>query len=143
MTKDEEVKIGDVVKMQNGLFAGKTGVVVGIMKPSRCDIGDLYYEVEMDCEVPDEYKCRKALLTPNNIIGGVSASEFKVCGNHTPEKQTEGIKLDLSDTYWEKYRANLVRDLALDWEILNTDFADRIVDFATRIVENLKKQSND
>jgi len=77
------VALGDVVKILVGNFAGERGVVKGMMVIDN-DFTDPYYEVEMECEVPDEYKCRKTLLTPNNVIGGVSAYEFEVIGNRAP-----------------------------------------------------------
>lgn len=144
MIKDKEAKIGDVVKVLKGKFAGKTGIVVGISVPSRYDIGDPYYEVDMNCEVPDKYKCRKTLITPNNVIGGVSANEFEVMFKApTANKPTERIKTVLSDTYWEEYRAELVKELTLKLTDTNNiaipSTADHITDFATRIVNNLKK----
>lgn len=89
----QEVKIGDVVKVLRGQFAGETGVVVGII---ACfgDYTDPYYEVNMDCEVPDKYKCRKnTLAQPNNVIGGLSAYEFEVIGNRAPMQSNEEIKV--------------------------------------------------
>lgn len=88
----QEVKIGDVVKVLRGQFAGETGVIVGIIVCGR-DYADPYYEVDMDCEVPDECKCRKNTLAPNNVIGGLSAYEFEVIGNCTPMQSTEEIKV--------------------------------------------------
>lgn len=81
------VKIGDVVKVLRWQFAGETGVVVGII---ACigDYTDPYYEVDMDCEVPDKYKCRKNTLAPNNVIGGLTAYEFEVIGNRTHTEPT-------------------------------------------------------
>ena len=84
----QEVKIGDVVKVLRGQFAGETGVVVGII---ACigDYTDPYYEVDMECEVPDKYKCRKnTLAQPNNVIGGLSVYEFEVIGNRIPTQPT-------------------------------------------------------
>lgn len=88
----QEVKIGDVVKVLRGQFAGETGVIVGIIVCGR-DYADPYYEVDMDCEVPDKYKCRKNTLAPNNVIGGLSAYEFEVIGNRAPMQSTEEIKV--------------------------------------------------
>lgn len=87
----QEVKIGDVVKVLVGQFAGETGIIVGI---SACynDYTDPYYEVDMNCEVPEKYKCRKTLMTPNNVIGGLSAHEFEVIGNRAPKQPSMEIK---------------------------------------------------
>lgn len=87
----QEVKLGDVVKVLVGQFAGETGIIVGI---STChnDYTDPYYEVDMNCEVPEKYKCRKTLMTPNNVIGGLSAYEFEVIGNRAPKQPSMEIK---------------------------------------------------
>jgi len=82
----QKIVLGDVVKLLVGRFAGEMGVVKGIMVSGN-DFADPYYEIEMECEVPDEYKCRKTLLTPNNVIGGLSAYEFEVIGNRAPDSE--------------------------------------------------------
>lgn len=140
-----DVKLGDEVKMFKGLFAGETGTIVGIMACGN-DYTDPYYEVDMNCEVPDKYKCRKTLITPNNVIGGVSANEFEVMVKEPSDnKPTGGVKAVLSDAYWEEYRAELVKELV--FKLINANDvrclqnANYITDFATRIVDNLKKQS--
>lgn len=88
----QEVKIGDVVKVLVGQFTGEKGVIVGI---SAChnDYSDPYYEVDMNCEVPEKYKCRKTLISPNNVIGGLSAHEFVVIGNCAPKQPSMEIKV--------------------------------------------------
>ena len=88
----QEVKLGDVVKVLRGRFAGEKGVIVGIIACGN-DYTDPYYEVDMACEVPDKYKCRKTLITPNNVVGGFNACDFIVCGNRAPEKPTDEIKV--------------------------------------------------
>ncbi len=82
--KKQKVALGDLVMILVGEFVGKNGVIKGI---SVCgnDFTDPYYEVDMACEVPDKYKCRKTLIKPNNVIGGLSASEFEVICSRTPE----------------------------------------------------------
>lgn len=87
----QEVKLGDVVTVCIGQFAGETGIIVGIFACNN-DYTDPYYEVDMNCEVPEKYKCRKTLITPNNVIGGLSAHEFKVIGNRSPKKPSMEIK---------------------------------------------------
>lgn len=154
----QEVKLGDEVKMLKGQFAGETGVVVGL-QAFREDISDPYYEVDMNCEIPDKYKCRKTLLTPNNIIGGVSAYEFEVMFKEPTaepsladeieaarleslrlsESARNTLKAHLDDTYWQHYRAEIVKGLVLEMKTLTSDCADLIVNYATRIVDNLKK----
>ena len=88
----QEVKLGDVVKLLVRPFAGETGIVVGI---SACcnDYTDPYYEVDVNCEVPEKYKCRETLITPNNVIGGLNAHDFEVIGNRAPMQPTEEIKV--------------------------------------------------
>ena len=87
----QEVRLGDVVTVLVGHFAGEKGVIVGI---SAChnDYSDPYYEVDMNCEVPEKYKCRKTLISPNNVIGGLSAHEFEVIGNCAPKQPSMEIK---------------------------------------------------
>ncbi len=87
----QEVALGDLVMILVGKFAGEKGVVKGI---SVCDndFTDPYYEVDMACEVPDRYKCRKTLVKPNNVIGGLGASDFKVIGNRVLETGTKGAE---------------------------------------------------
>ena len=87
----QEVRLGDVVTVLVGQFAGEKGVIVGI---SAChnDYSDPYYEVDMNCEVPEKYKCRKTLISPNNVIGGLSAHEFEVIGNCAPKQPSMEIK---------------------------------------------------
>lgn len=87
----QEVRLGDVVTVLVGQFAGEKGVIVGI---SAChnDYSDPYYEVDMNCEVPEKYKCRRTLISPNNVIGGLSAHEFKVIGNCAPKQPSMKIK---------------------------------------------------
>ncbi len=82
-----EIKVGDKVRVSKGRFTGETGVIVGIIVCGR-DYADPYYEVDMDCEVPDKYKCRKSLISQNNVIGGLSAYEFEVIGNRTHTEPT-------------------------------------------------------
>ena len=88
----QEVRLGDVVTVLVGQFAGEKGVIVGI---SAClnDYSGPYYEVDMNCEVPEKYKCRKTLISPNNVIGGLSAHEFEVIGNCTPKQPSMEIKV--------------------------------------------------
>lgn len=88
----QEVKLGDVVTVLVGQFAGEKGVIVGI---SACqnDYSGPYYEVGMNCEVPEKYKCRKTLISPNNVIGGLSAHEIEVIGNCTPKQPSMEIKV--------------------------------------------------
>lgn len=82
-----ELKLGDTVKVLEGVFKDKIGVVVGINTYDK-DFDDPYYEVEMQCEVPDKYKCRKTLIGPNNVIGGVSAEKLEVvCPRNSQQSQ--------------------------------------------------------
>lgn len=75
--KQQEINLGDAVKVLDGLFKDKTGVVVGKIAVGN-DFDDPYYEVDMNCEVPEKYKCRKTLIGSNNVIGGVSAEGLEV-----------------------------------------------------------------
>lgn len=72
-----EINLGDIVKVLKGRFVYKIGTVVG-MQVLNGDYADPYYEVEMQCEVPDMYKSRDTLIGPNNTIGGLNADELEV-----------------------------------------------------------------
>lgn len=89
----QEVKIGDVVKVLVGQFAGETGIVVGIIAFDEFDYTDPYYEIALNCDVPEKYKCRKTLITPNNVAGGFTANGFKVIGNRAPIQPSNEIKV--------------------------------------------------
>ena len=89
----QEVKLGDVVTVLVGQFAGETGIVVGIISCDKSDYTDLYYDIALNCEVPEKYKCRKTLITPNNVAGGFVAHDFEVIGNLAPKQQTDEIKV--------------------------------------------------
>lgn len=88
----QEVKIGDVAKVLVGQFAGETGIVVGIIACDKSDYTDLYYEIALSCEVPEKYKCRKTLITPNNVVGGFAAHDFEVIGNRALKQPSMEIK---------------------------------------------------
>ena len=47
----QEVKLGDVVKVLVGHFAGEKGVIVGMIACDKSDYADPYYEIEMECDV--------------------------------------------------------------------------------------------
>ncbi len=118
----QEVKIGDVVKVLRGQFADETGVVVGII---ACigDYTDPYYEVNMDCDVPEKYKCRKSFISPNNVIGGLSAYDFEVIGNRAPMQSTEevkvGNKVRIADNVPEMYTQTVFSvHIPMDMEVL-------------------------
>ena len=81
-----ELKLGDIVKVSKGKFAGKTGHVVGISTYDN-NFTDPYYEVYMYCVVPEKYKCRKPLIGNNNVIGGLSADELEVLYSAKSQQQ--------------------------------------------------------
>ena len=104
-----ELKLGDIVKLSKGKFAGKTGHVVGISAYGN-DFTDPYYDVYMYCEVPEEYRCRKTLINANQInanhvIGGLSADELEVLYSAKSQQQRlipkDNLKqiLDLQEKY--------------------------------------------
>ena len=99
-----ELKLGDIVKVSKGKFAGKTGHIVGISAYGN-DFTDPYYEVQMYCVVPEEYKCRKPLIGDNNVIGGLSADELEVLYSAKSQQQRLVPKdylnqiLDLQEKY--------------------------------------------
>ena len=81
-----ELKLGDIVKVSKGKFAGKTGHVVGISTYDN-DFTAPYYEVYMYCEVPEEYSCCKTLINANHVIGGLSADELEVIYSAESQQQ--------------------------------------------------------
>lgn len=81
-----EINLGDIVKVLKGQFVDKIGTVVG-MQVYDGDYADPYYEVEMQCEVPDKYKYRDTLISPNNTIGGLSADELEVTHPFFPKQR--------------------------------------------------------
>lgn len=89
----QEVKLGDVVKVLVGHFAGETGVIVGISACDKHDYSDPYYEIGLECEVPEKYLCRKSLVEANKVTGGWSRRDFKVIGNRAPIQPTDEIKV--------------------------------------------------
>lgn len=99
-----ELKLGDIVKVSKGKFAGKTGHVVGISAYGN-DFTDPYYDVYMYCEVPEEYRCRKTLINANHVIGGLSADELEVLYSAKSQQQRlipkDNLKqiLDLQEKY--------------------------------------------
>ena len=103
-----ELKLGDIVKVSKGKFAGKTGHVVGVSAYGN-DFTDPYYEVYMYCEVPEEYRCRKTLINAKineiHVIGGLSADELDVIYSAKSQQQRlipkDNLKqiLDLQEKY--------------------------------------------
>lgn len=99
-----ELKLGDIVKVLQGKFAGKTGHVVGISAYGN-DFTDPYYDVYMYCEVPEEYRCRKTLINANHVIGGLCADELEVIYSAESQQPRLATKdylkqiLDLQEKY--------------------------------------------
>ena len=106
----QEIKLGDKVEVLHGAYKGKTGTVVGMMVLGK-DYADPYYEVNMDCEVEERYKCRKTRVTPNNIIGGVLVSDIEVIkpygeiGVDLCDVIDPGVELPQDNSIAEEYRA--------------------------------------
>lgn len=88
----QEVKIGDVVTVLIGHFAGEKGVIVGMIACDKSDYADPYYEIEMECDVPEEFRVRKTLIGQSRVIGGVEKRYLKVIGNRAPKQPSMEIK---------------------------------------------------
>lgn len=88
----QEVKLGDVVKVLVGHFAGEKGVIVGMIACDKSDYADPYYEIEMECDVPEEFRVRKTLIGQSRVIGGVERRYLKVIGNRAPKQPSMEIK---------------------------------------------------
>lgn len=88
----QEVRLGDVVTVLVGHFAGEKGVIVGMIACNVSDYTDPYYEIEMECDVPEEFRVRKTLIGQSRVIGGVEKRYLKVVGNHAPKQPSMEIK---------------------------------------------------
>lgn len=89
----QEVRLGDVVTVLVGHFAGEKGVIVGMIACDKSDYADPYYEIEMECDVPEEFRVRKTLVGQSHVIGGVEKRHLKIIGNLAPKQQTNEIKV--------------------------------------------------
>lgn len=79
MIVSKGITIGDKVRVIRGRFSGETGIVVGVRASDKRCVDDLYYEVEMDCEIPDSCKCRKSFLDNHgNVAGGFDACDLEL-----------------------------------------------------------------
>lgn len=148
----QEIKLGDIVKVSKGKFAGKTGHIVGISAYDN-DFTDPYYEVYMYCEVPEGYRCRKTLINANHVIGGLSADELEVLYSAKSQQQRLVPKdylkqiLDLQEKYTtlncECLRfADWVLNLTRDCHSVAIHFDDEYIDLAARkIAENLRPKT--
>lgn len=88
----QEVKLGDVVTVLVGHFAGEKGIIVGMIACDKSDYADPYYEIEMECDVPEEFRVRKTLIGQSRVIGGVEKRYLKVIGNRAPKEPSMEIK---------------------------------------------------
>lgn len=88
----QEVRLGDIVTVLVGHFAGEKGVIVGIIACDKSDYADPYYEIEMECDVPEEFRVRKTLIGRSRVIGGVEKRYLKVIGNRAPKQPSMEIK---------------------------------------------------
>lgn len=149
----QEIKLGDTVKVLEGQFKYETGIVVGINTYDK-DFDDPYYEVEMQCEVPDKYKCRKTLIGSNNVIGGVSAEELEVvCPRNSQQSQRLipkdylnqllALQAKLTTLQCECKRfAYWVMNLTHDCRSVAIQFEDEYLDMAARkMAANLRSKT--
>lgn len=166
MTKDE-IKVGDRINTPKGM--GTVKCACGGYLTVMLDNGEWW--VNMNAILPkedkptDEIKCGDRFETPHgvlivdmmageNIFGHYENGDFGMwtkkelnrCKTQPNDHTiTIPVKADLDDTYWDAYRAELVKELALKLigsnEIRCLQNADHITDFVTRIIDNLKKQS--
>lgn len=134
----DEIKVGDRVKFKSeeeikkmlepsfwwgiSIFADKEATIIGIDEPYG-------YRIDID---------------PS--LGGIRREFFDKIPKKQPSNTiTIPVKVDLDDTYWDAYHAELVKELAVKVANNNTIndsmIAYHIIGFATQIVNNLKKQS--
>lgn len=57
----QEVRLGDIVTVLVGHFAGEKGVIVGMIACDKSDYAGPYYEIEMECDVPKNLGFAKRL----------------------------------------------------------------------------------
>lgn len=88
----QEVRLGDIVTVLVGHFAGEKGVIVGMIACDKSDYAGPYYEIEMECDVPEEFRVRKTLIGRSRVIGGVEKRYLKVIGNRAPKQPSMEIK---------------------------------------------------
>ena len=105
----QEVKLGDVVTVLVGHFAGEKGVIVGMIACDKSDYADPYYEIEMECDVPEEFRVRKTLIGQSCVIGGVEKRYLKVTKQPSMEiKQGDKVRVskDAPKLYTEGWSCN-------------------------------------
>ena len=137
----DEIKCGDIVKVKRETPKD----LYNNLPYSFVDMPFFVAEIERDCDNPmyDTSLLRNGSTCLNIHPRWLERWDAKP----QPNDHTIAIpvKADLDDIYWDVYRAELAKEFAL--KIINANNicclqnADHITDFVTRIVNNLKKQS--
>ena len=137
----DEIKCGDIVKVKRETPKD----LYNNLPYSFVDMPFFVAEIERVCDNPmyDEFHLRNGSTCLNIHPRWLEKWDAKP----QPNDHTIAIPVtvDLDDTYWDAYRAELAKEFALKLigsnEIRCLQNANYITDFATRIVDNLKKQS--
>ena len=134
----DEIKCGDIVKV-------KRETPKDLYNNLPYDMPFFVAEIERDCDNPmyDTFLLRNGSTCLNIHPHWLEKWDAKT----QPNDHTIAIpvKADLDDTYWDAYRAELVKEIAVklaDKEtIMCPSIVDYVTNFTTRIVDNLKEQS--
>lgn len=168
----QELNIGDRVKVYDQ--CGKAFEIIGkgkyngefiyslqgLKSPFTAELLELVKEPTDEINIGDRVNTPYGLFMVDMIAGANIFGHYengdagiwtkKELNKHKPADNNDTaitipVKVDLDDTYWDAYRAELVKEIAVklaDKEtIMCPSIADYVTDFATRIVDNLKKQS--
>lgn len=116
----DEIKVGDRVETSCGVFI--VDMIAGVNIFGHYENGD--------AGIWTKKELNKHKSTDNNA-----------------NTITIPVEADFGDTYWDAYRAELVKGIVIsvanEETITSPTAADCITDFATRIVDNLKKKKYD
>lgn len=132
-----EIKCGDIVRV-------KRETPRDLYNNLPYDMPFFVAEIERDCDNPmnDTFFLRNGKTCLNIHPHWLEKWDATKSKDNTI---TIPVKADLDDTYWDVYRAELVKELAVKIASNNTIndsmIAYQIISFATQIVDNLKKQS--
>lgn len=153
--RKQELNIGDKVLVHSAsdklMYNGKVATII----EKGMSGNEVYYGLYIKGEIVE--KRSKPLMGAAGIIGATSllapfyAEDLELVKKSTDKQPTVGpitipVKVDLDETYWAAYRAELAKELVLKLigpnEIYNLKNANPITDFVTRIVENLRKYNH-
>lgn len=149
----QEVKLGDVVKILRGVFAGEHGTVKEVQAFGGYDPDDLFFSVALGHEVPEKYRMHPNSLA-KNVIGGLSNTDFEVIGSKVNEPKSDVQQAEMEKAmqeslnimesaeraeYWQRYRMELAKEIAQATIQATQSFnLDLVMSTVDGIVERLK-----